>query len=434
MSTTAPVDPGSGVEDPDRILLELLATPEGRADPYPRYAALREGPGTFRSGLGSWVVTRYAECQQVLRSPAFGKADGAELPDVGDRRWRSWGVADSEAAELVAFFRPRRTILTMNPPDHTRLRGLVARAFTPSTVEALRPQIARRCAELLDELAQRAAGDATVDVMQTVAFPLPVTVIGELLGVPADERRQFRQLVRATTVVIEPSATAEQLRAAMVARLAMEDYFTELIARRRARPADDLLSQLIAVRDGSDRLSEQEMVSTAILLFAAGFETTTNLIGNGLLALLRHPDQLGALRAGLDDPAVVARAVEELLRFDSPVQLDVRMAHRDAEIAGRPIEASTPVLTLLGSANRDPRRFRHPDTFDIGRDEGPPLSFGAGIHHCLGASLARAEGQVFLAQLLRRFSTIELRSHDIRPRDSITLRGLVDLPVGLLAA
>jgi cytochrome P450 len=290
------------------------------------------------------------------------------------------------------------------------------------------------CDDLLDTVTDLAGAGEDVDIMRELAFPLPVAVIGELLGVPVDDRAQFQALVRAATRILEPMSDVEDLRGARRARISMERYFEELIAERRRQPADDLLSELIAVSDGSDRLTQEEVISTAILLFAAGFETTTNLIGNGLRALLAHPEQLARLRSSVDDLAAVQRAVEELLRWDSPVQLDGRVALRPAQIGDQAIVPGDQVMTLLGAANRDPRRFRDPETLDLGRDEGPPMSFGSGIHFCLGAALARLEGQVCFSRLLTRFKDIELGDEGVAYRDSITLRGLARLPVGLTPA
>jgi cytochrome P450 len=244
--------------------------------------------------------------------------------------------------------------------------------------------------------------------------------------VPAEDRAQFRPLVRATTAVLELAITPEALTGATAARATMEDYFGALVAERRASPRDDLLTQLIEAEDKGDQLSEHELVSTAILLFAAGFETTTHLIGNGLFALLRHPDQLFLLR---QDRHLLRPAVEELLRYDSPVQITARTANDDIQIAGHDIQAESTVLALLGAANRDPDRFTDPDRLDVTRSEGPPLSFGSGIHHCLGAALARLEAQVVLDRLLDRFGTMELVGGQPAHRDSLTLRGFVDLPV-----
>jgi len=415
----------------DAQLVAVLGSPEGRADPYPGYAVLREATPVFRSSLGSWVVTRFEECHQVLRRPQFAKSTGTD--EMARLRRQRWNIPPAEAAEVAAFLEGRRSMLSLNPPDHTRLRGLVARAFTPTTVEALRPRVEALCDDLLDELADHAAGGAAVDVMAVLAFPFPVSVIGELLGVPRADRPQFQDLVRVATAVLEPLSTLEDLRASVAARRTMEGYFTALVAERRHDPGDDLLSELVAVSDGSDRLSEEEVVTTAILLFAAGFETTTNLIGNGLLALLHHPRELDRLRAGAGDPGTVARAVEELLRFDSPVQLDTRVTTAAVDLAGRRIPAGDTVMTLLGSANRDPRHFSRPERFDIGRDEGPPMSFGSGIHHCLGAALARVEAQVCFGRLLRRFAAAEPGGPVVR-RDTVTLRGPLRLPLLLRAA
>ena len=427
---TGPAAPGT--VDPDAELVALLSTTEGRADPYPHYDAIRARGPIFRSVIGSWIVNRFADCRQVLRSPHFAKASDREA--LAQMRIERWGIPDDEVASFFEFFDRRQSMLTLNPPDHTRLRGLVARAFTPNTVESMRPHVAALCDGLLDTMAERASGGEQVDVMAELAFPLPVAVIGELLGVPDGERAQFQGQVRTATRILEPVSTLDEVRAARAARVAMEDYFRDLIGERRRRPQADLLSELIAVSDGTDRLSEDEVVTTAILLFAAGFETTTNLIGNGLLALLRHPDQLVALRAVAGDPAAVQRAVEELLRFDSPVQLDGRVVAREVEVAGQTLSAGANVMTLIGAANRDPERYHDPDALDITRDEGPPMSFGSGIHYCLGAALARLEGQVCFSRLLGRFGEVALADPDVVHRDSITLRGLVSLPVTLQVA
>jgi cytochrome P450 len=427
-----PSAPNAETPDLDAELLTLLSTPEGRADPYPRYARIREHAPLFRSSMGSWIVTRFDDCQRVLRAPQFGK--GSDEDATFRMRIGRWGIPAEEVADFFEFFERRQSMLTLNPPDHTRLRGLVARAFTPSTVEALRPHVVSLCDGLLDAMADVAGNGRSVDVMSELAFPLPVAVIGELLGVPMADRAQFQALVRAATRILEPTSNVEDLRGARAARIAMEQYFETLIAERRQRPADDLLSQLIAVSDGSDRLSQDEVISTAILLFAAGFETTTNLIGNGLSALLSHPDELARLRASVEDPEAVQRAVEELLRWDSPVQLDGRVVLRATDVAGQALAPGDQVMTLLGAANRDPRRFSDPESLDLGRDEGPPMSFGSGIHYCLGAALARLEGQVCFGRLLTRFRDIQLGEPAVAYRDTITLRGLVRLPVELTPA
>jgi len=399
--------------DADALLVELVATPEGRADPYPRYAGLRAQAPVHRSGFGFWALTRYDDCQYVLRHPKVGKDFSGAASALG--------LSDAQRDEQARFREDRSNMLVTDPPDHTRLRGLASRAFTPRTVETLRPGVVAMVDELIDAFD---AGE--VDVMQALAFPLPVTVIGEMLGVPAEDREQLRPLVRAVTAVLELVVTPEALSAATAANATLERYFADLVAERRARPQDDLLTRLIQAEDEGDQLSEPELVSTAILLFAAGFETTTNLIGNAVLGLLRHPDQLDRLRA---DRSLVKPAVEEILRYDSPVQIAVRTAYEDMDVGGRRLEAGSTVLALLGAANRDPARYTEPDRLDVGRSEGAPISFGSGIHFCLGAALARLEGQVVVDRLLDRFRTIELVGDDPVHRDSLTLRGLVALPV-----
>ena len=396
--------------DADSLLVELVATPEGRADPYPRYAALRAAAPVHRSAMGFWALSRFDDCQHLLRHSGVGKD------------FSHTGTAGLNAAQQAAeqrFRSDRSNMLTTDPPDHTRLRGLATRAFTPRTVEGLRPRIEALVDELLD-----AIGTGEVDVMDALAFPLPVTVIGEMLGVPPVDRPALRPLVRDVTAVLELVLTPESLAAASAADVALADYFAGLVADRRAHPGDDLLSRLIEAEDQGDQLTEHELISTAILLFAAGFETTTHLIGNGLLALLRHPDQLARLRA---DRTMIRPAVEELLRFDSPVQIALRTAYQDLSFGGQTIEAGSVVLAMLGAANRDPARFHDPETLDLSRDDGPPMSFGGGIHFCLGAALARLEGQVVFDRLLDRFATIELVGPPPTHRDSLTLRGLVDL-------
>ncbi|PLS74818.1 MAG: hypothetical protein CYG61_10930 [Actinobacteria bacterium] len=287
----------------DSLIAELVATPEGRADPYPRYAALREIAPVHRSGFGFWALTRYEDCQQLLRHQGVGKDFSGAASSLG--------LSPEQQAAQDRFRNDHSNMLTSDPPDHTRLRGLASRAFTPRTLETLRSRIVALVDELLDGF-----GEGEVEVMDALAFPLPVTVIGEMLGVPAEDRPGLRPLVRAVTAVLELAITPEALAEATAADISLGEYFGALVKERRSHPRDDLLTKLIEAEDQGDQLTEGELISTAILLFAAGFETTTHLIGNGLLALLRHPDQLARLRA---DRTLVRGAVEELLRFDSPV-------------------------------------------------------------------------------------------------------------------
>jgi cytochrome P450 len=412
---------------PDALLMELVATPEGRADPYPRYAGLREQVPVYRSAFGLWTLTGYDDCQQLLRHPGVGKDFSAAM--------NSLGLTDADRESQDRFRNDRSNMLVTDPPDHTRLRGLVTRAFTHRTVEKLRPRIVALVDELLDAFdpdrgPSGPASGVEVEVMDALAFPLPVTVIGDMLGVPAEDRPILRPLVRKVTAILELAVSPEALAVATEADAELGRYFAGLVAERRAHPGDDLLSKLIEAEDKGDQLTEHELISTAILLFAAGFETTTHLIGNGLLALLRHPDQLDRLRA---DRALLPRAVEELLRYDSPVQIAARTTYEDLSLGGQTIPRGSLVLALLGAANRDPARFTDPERLDVGRDEGPPMSFGGGIHFCLGAALARLEGQIVLDRLLDRFRTIALVGDPPTVRDSLTLRGLVDLRVRFTA-
>jgi cytochrome P450 len=404
--------------DPQALLAEILLTPEGKADPYPRYRAIREATPVFPTELGFTVVTRFEDCQWVLRDPRFGK--GGEEDDV----WERHGMTEAEwEARFGTFDRQTTSMLGMNPPDHTRVRRLVAKAFTPKTVETLRPDIVRLTEDLLERV-----GDGEVDVIPEIALQLPMAVIAQMVGVPAPMWGELQPLVRAATATLEVAPSLEQLDAAAAGVRELAAQFEELIAERRARPTDDLLSLLIQVEEAGDQLSHDELLSTVLLLFGAGFETTTNLIGNSLLALLDHPDQLRRLR---DDRSLLPNAVEELLRWDSPVQLDGRRVFEDMDVHGTALEAGSHVVTLLGAANRDPRAFDEPDRLDVGREPSPIMSFGAGIHFCLGAPLARAEGRVLFDRLLDRYPVIEPAWSDERPRyrDSIVLRGLESLPV-----
>lgn len=300
-------------------------------------------------------------------------------------------------------------MVMQNPPEHTRLRRAVSWAFTPGRAEGLRPRIQKLADRVLDGMA--AKGD--VDVMAELAFPLPVAVIGEVLGVPPDETEQFRDLTEAGNV-----GAIDQ---AMRADAKLETYFLDLIARRRARPSEDLLGSLVG-----GPLSDEELLATAILLFIAGFITTTNLIGNGLLALLSHPDEMGRLG---QDRGLLPLAVDEMIRYDGPVQVVARTVFEPLEILGRTLDAGDRVVAVLGAANRDPDRFEDPDRFDVRRAGNGPLGFGWGVHRCLGAPLARLEAEMVFGSLLERFSSIELLDANPPRRPGLMIRGLAALPV-----
>jgi cytochrome P450 len=389
-------------------LLDELTTMAGREDPYPRYRRLREMSAVVRAPDGALVVTRYADCSAVTRDPRLGHLPPDMLGFLGYPDW----------AEHPALRQLFTSMLLVNPPDHTRLRRLVSTAFTARRVQALRPAIAGMVDDLLDGMT------GEVDLINGFAFPLPVNVIGELLGVPADDRAQFQSLVRDWTQVLEV-ITPEVLSRADPAAATIRDYLAGLADERRRRPASDLLSALVAAEEAGDQLSEDELLTTAALLFAAGFETTTNLLANSLVALLEHPAQLCLLR---DRPDLAQPAVEELLRFDSPVQLVSRVVNEAVELGGITAAPGERVVAYLGAGNRDPERFTEADRLQLRRPDNAPLSFGSGIHYCLGAPLARLEAQVALPALLRRFPRMALRGAPER-RNSLSIKGFTRLPV-----
>jgi len=406
----------------DSLLLAVFMTSEGKADPYPTYAQVRESTALHRSSLGVGVLTRYEDCQAVLRDNRFGRGDQRLDPSV-------LGLSEDAFRDRFPRVSERpESMLGLDPPDHTRLRGLVAKAFTPRAIDGLRPRVQALTDELLSEL------EGEVDVMSALALKLPISVIGEMLGVPHEDHARLLPSIRIVIRALGPTIPGDLEGFAEIyeANNAIDDYFKELVARKRARPADDMLTELIHVEAAGDRLSEAELLASIMLLFVAGYETTTNLIGNGLQALLLHPDQFQRLR---EDPSLLKSAVEEMLRYDSPVQLTGRAVLVDGvTVAGHHLVKGDQLITLLGSANRDPRAYPDPDTFDIGRSEPAPLSFSAGIHYCLGASLARTEGQVVFGSLLDSYRTIEPAWSDGCPpryRDNAVLRGLETLPVRL---
>ncbi|MCY4664529.1 MAG: cytochrome P450 [Acidimicrobiaceae bacterium] len=395
----------------DELLLRIVTDPDVIADPYPLLRELRETSPVHKTGFSDfWILTRYEDCRTALRDQRLGS------PEPGD-----------EAPTLLASARQRRadvprSLLFLNPSDHTRIRSLVSRAFTPRRVERLRPAVEAMTEELLDPMAEA----PECDLIDALAFPLPANVISEFVGVPVSDRDWLRPLVSDLAATLEPTRQPGEAERAEAASLKVNQYLHDLIDARRAEPADDLLSGLIAASDGEDRLTQPEVAVTVSLIYAAGFETTMNLIGNMVHTLLRHPDQLARLRA---DRSLVPSAVDEVLRFQPPVQIDGRYVRADTEIGGHSIPEGHGVLTLLGAANRDPAAIDDPDRFDVGRSEVPMLSFGSGIHYCLGAALARLEGQVVLQALLDRFGTWTSLDDNPPWKRRLTLRGLASLPV-----
>jgi cytochrome P450 len=360
------------------------------------------------------MMSRYADVQAVLRDPRFGRA--------GFRQAVTSAIGDGPLAESYSLW-----FLFQDPPDHTRLRGLVSKAFTPRAVENMRQKIEDVVEQLLDQ--QR--GKATFDLMGSVAYQVPVLVICELLGVPEADRGRFSEwsaaLAKGLDILSVPDP--DSVRRGNEAAAGLTAYFRQLIATRRTQPGDDLLTALIAAEEAGDRLTEDELLATCVLLFFAGHETTVNLIGNGILALLRWPDQLDRLRK---EPALMGGAVEEMLRYDSPVQRTGRVALEDLELNGRFFQAGWRVNMLVGAANRDAAQFPDPDRLDVTRaNASQHLSFATGIHYCVGAPLARLEAQLAIAALLRRYSDLRLAGERPAYRPTFVLRGLSRLEVAV---
>jgi len=400
--------------DPTEIV-NSLATREGRADPYPLYAALHEIGEAVQIGNGDVVVIGYDAINAVLRDPGFRVSDGS----VFDRNLPDWRAN-------AVFVQGADWILNLNAPRHSRIRSLIARAFTARRIFGLRPAIEAMADKLLDAMADAGADGSAVEFMHDFAYLLPVTVICELIGIPEGDREAFRPVARDLAAVFElhDAATLPAINAAAVELLA---YFTALARQRRVDPRDDLLSDLLAISDSGDgRLSDAELLHNLTLLLVAGFETTTNLLGNGLQIILADPPAGDAVKDGSVAPPAF---VEEVLRFDSPVQLTSRIGY-DTVLADVPVSAHTEVITLLGAGNRDPRRFANPGRFDPLRRDGGPLSFGGGAHFCIGAALARLEGSVAFPRLLNRFQKISAAGEPTR-RDTLVLRGFDELPIAV---
>ncbi|MFI5528241.1 cytochrome P450 [Kitasatospora sp. NPDC051853] len=403
--------------DGEQIIGELMGL-EGRADPYPLYRMAHGLGPAAPAGENAVLVCGYREVNQVLRSTAF------HVPDAVLReRWEE-GFLDHSSKTLFS-----RSILETNAPHHSRMRSLIASVFTARRVAALEPAVRAAVTELLDELAEAGAGGEPVDFMDAFAFRLPVGVICELLGVPKEDRYRFRSLASDLTAALELLVSDEELTAADGAADELSGYFTELAARRAKEPADDLVSALVQVAaEDPGRISGRELLANLVLLLVAGFETTTNLLGNGLALLFDHPAEREALRTGALAPASF---VDEVLRHDSPVQLTSRISLSDELTAGGvPTPYGTALFLLIGAANRDPSRYADPDRFDPYRTDSQPLSFGAGAHFCLGAQLARQEAALAMPELLRRFPGLAPAGTRTRT-DRLVLRGYRTQPVTL---
>jgi cytochrome P450 len=398
----------------DDIVQQLLTQPYPR-DPYPLYHELRSLGPVFPSAAGPWILTSYDACALAFRSPAFGQGEAAELVRQDPRF--EWSAVLQSLGQMMVF---------MDPPDHTRLRRIVSRVFGPRVIEQLRPYVQ----QVVDDLLDRLVG-STADLVTEFADLIPVTVICELLGVPHEDHERCRAWSEEIALAIEPVVPDEYLRRADAATLAYRQYFADLIAEKRARPRDDLLTLLIRAEDEGDQLSNAELVAMATLLLGAGFETTRNGIAGGILALLTHDDELAQVRA---DPSLDKAMVDEVLRFVSPNQTAVaRFALEDVDVFGTAVPKGAVMAPVIAAANRDPSRFADPDHLDIDRPDNMPLTFAPGPHLCLGAPVARLEVELALGTLVRRFPRLELLDRDPPMRDTCNLgpgpRGPQHLPV-----
>ena len=393
--------------------------PEFRTNPYPIYHRLRSENPIHRSSFGDdWVLTRYQDVKTILRDRRVSSHDRPNLIAQKSKYLQNQGKNLNALAEASNKF-----LFYTNPPSHTRLRRLVSQAFSPTAIERMRPQIQK----IVDSYLEKVRDRGKIDIIADLAEPLPVQVIARLLGIPAnDARDQLHQWAQTLSRILDSLVSLEEYEAINQAIEEFQDYLRNLIARREKDPQDDLISYLIAARDENDKLSQDEVSSTCIVLFMTGEETTINSIGNGMLALLHHPEQMDKLKK---EPEIIQKAVEETLRYDSPVQMTSRLVCETLEIGGQTIEKGKKILLCLGAANRDPDRFPDPDRFDILRQQNHHLAFGDGIHRCLGAALAHLQAEIAITALVQQLPNLELASDKLAWRRNIVLRGLKTLPV-----
>jgi cytochrome P450 len=386
------------------------------ADPYPAYRQLRTTMPVWRSPFGRAFLTRYEDASLLLRDRRLGR-DYSD-PEALVRRFGPTAMQEPAVVELSHM------MLMRDPPDHTRLRGLVTKVFTARKMEEMRPGIQA----ITDGLLDKVAANGEMDAIRDLAFPLPVMVICELLGIPAEDRASFVGGTASGGALLNPvQPTREELDRANEGTMKTGAYFEKLFEQRRKEPRDDLLTQLVRAEEAGDRLTTEELRANVTLLFAAGHETTVNLVGNGIWSLLTNPSQWTALR---NDPSLIPNAIEEILRFESPVQAAGRTVIEPIEFGGTEFAKGEIIIALLGAANRDPDVFPDPERMDVTRERLRPLSFGGGIHFCIGAQLARIEAEVVFSTLLRRMPDLKLVEQEApKWRESFTLRGLTALPV-----
>jgi cytochrome P450 len=385
------------------------------ANPYPAYRELRETMPVWRSPFGRAFLTRYEDSSVLMRDRRLGK-DYTD-PEALIRRFGPTAMQEPAVVELSHM------MLMRDPPDHTRLRGLVNKVFTARKIEEMRPGIQA----ITDRLLDKVAGGSEMDAIRDLAFPLPVLLICELLGIPEEDSARFMNATASGAALLNPvPPTRDELDRANESTLATGAYFEALFEQRRQHPCDDLLTLLVQAEEAGDRLTTEELRANVALLFAAGHETTVNLIGNGIWSLLGNPSQWAAIRG---NPTLIPNAIEEILRFECPVQAVARTVADPIEFGGIEFQKGELIVALIGAANRDPAVFPDPDRLDVTRERLKPLSFGGGIHFCIGAQLARIEAEVVFSTLLDRMPDMKLESETPRWRESFTLRGLTTLPV-----
>jgi len=387
-------------------------------NPYPTYHRLREEDPVHRYLIGGdWILTRYADVKAVLKSGCVRTDDRPK--SIQERN--KYLLHKEKNLDILAYT-TSRFLFYMNPPDHTRLRGLVGKGFSSIVVERMRPHIQ----EIVDELLDKVRHKGSMDIVAELASPLSVSVISKLLGIPKEAQQQLHQWTNVLSRILDPLVSLKEYEAMNQATEEIQEYLRTLIAEREKDPQEDFISNLIAAKEESDRLSQKELLAICTLLFGAGEETTGNTIGNGMLALLQHPNQMEQLKR---EPTMIQSAVEEVIRYDSAIQMLTRIATDNLEIGNQTIKAGEKIVLCLGAANRDPAQFPNPDELNINREQNHHLAFADGIHYCLGAALARVETQVAINTLIQTFPDLKLASNKLEWKKSIVIRGLKSLSV-----
>lgn len=392
--------------------------PRFNANPYPTYHRLRSEDPVHRYFVGGdWIVTRYADVKAVLKSVCVRTDDRPKSIQERNKYLQEQGNNLNTLAYTTSRF-----LFYMNPPDHTRLRVLVSKGFSPVVVERMRPHIQA----IVDELLDKVRHQGSMDIVNDLASPLSVNVISRLLGIPKEAQQQLHQWTNVLSRILDPLVSLKEYEAMNKATEEIQEYLATLISEREKNPQEDLISNLLAAKEQNDRLSSKEILAICTILFGAGEETTGNTIGNGMLALLQHPNQMKQLKM---EPLLIQSAVEEIIRYDSAIQMLTRIATDNLEIGNQTIKANEKIVLCLGAANRDPAQFSNPDQLNINREPNQHVAFADGIHYCLGAALARAEAQIAINTLLQQLPGLKLVSNQLEWKKSIVIRGLKALPV-----